>query len=80
MGLGSSGSRLNPFELGREPDALTRRGLFIHTLVALLLRTEPSPAAGAALDRATRMWVRLPSSKSKYQFFSLRRTPLMVFI
>ncbi len=52
VGLGAAGCRLNPFELGQEPDALVRRGLFIHTLVGLLLGAEPPPAARAALDRA----------------------------
>ena len=33
------------------PDALTRRALFVHTLVAVLLGGKPDPAATAALDR-----------------------------
>lgn len=52
IGLGRQNVRLNPFDLGTEPDALIRRGLFLHTLVALLLGGEPDPAAKAALDRA----------------------------
>jgi type IV secretory pathway VirB4 component len=49
--LGSSGVRLNPFDLGPGPDAIVRRALFAHTLVAVLLRSELSPSATAALDR-----------------------------
>jgi len=44
--------RLNPFDLAPGPDALTRRALFIHTLMAVLLGAKPDPAATAALDRA----------------------------
>ena len=50
--LGSPGVRLNPFDLGTGPDALTRRCLFLHTLVAVLLGEPLDPAATAALDRA----------------------------
>jgi type IV secretory pathway VirB4 component len=50
--LGMPGVRLNPLDLGAEPDALTRRALFLHSLVAVLLRAEPDPAGRAALDRA----------------------------
>ena len=54
--LGAPGVHLNPFDLpaaGRaQPDTLTRRALFIHTVVAVLLRGEPSPAERAALDKA----------------------------
>lgn len=50
--LGTAGVRLNPFDLDDEPDALTRRALFLHTLLGLLLGGEPSPAGRAALDRA----------------------------
>ncbi|MDA8273970.1 MAG: ATP-binding protein [Actinomycetota bacterium] len=49
--LGASGVRLNPFDLAPGPDPLTRRALFIHTLVAVLLGEKPDPAATAALDR-----------------------------
>ena len=54
--LGAPGIRLNPFDLppGPEaaaPDALVRRALFVHTLIAVLLREKPDPAATAALDR-----------------------------
>jgi type IV secretory pathway VirB4 component len=52
IALGSPGVRLNPFDLGTEPDALTRRALSIHTLVAVLLAEQPDPAATASLDRA----------------------------
>jgi type IV secretory pathway VirB4 component len=50
--LGNPGVRLNPFDLAPGPDALTRRALFIHTVVAVLLGAKPDPAATAALDRA----------------------------
>jgi type IV secretory pathway VirB4 component len=51
--LGAPGVRLNPFDLAPGPDALVRRGLFIHTLVAVLLGGEkPDPVVSAALDRA----------------------------
>jgi type IV secretory pathway VirB4 component len=52
--LGAPGVRVNPFDLpagdGR-PDALTRRALFLHTLIAVLLGQQPPPAERAALDR-----------------------------
>ncbi len=60
--LGEPGVRLNPLDLpvgDRRPDALTRRGLFLHTLLAVMLgptgdsRAEAmSPHEKAALDRA----------------------------
>jgi len=50
--LGSAGVRLNPFDLPPGPDALTRRCLFLHTLIAVLLGAAPDPAQAAALDRA----------------------------
>ena len=54
--LGAPGVHLNPFDLpaaGRaRPDTLTRRALFLHTVVAVLLGGEPSPAERAALDKA----------------------------
>ena len=50
--LGAPGVRLNPFDLDDQPDALTRRALFVHTLVAVLLGKAPEPAARAALDAA----------------------------
>ena len=34
------------------PDTLTRRALFLHTVIAVLLGGEPSPAERAALDKA----------------------------
>ena len=37
---------------GGEPDALTRRALFVHTLVAVLVGQRLDPQAAAALDRA----------------------------
>jgi type IV secretory pathway VirB4 component len=54
--LGAPGVRVNPFDLGPGPDALTpdsltRRALFVHTLIAVLLGGKPDPAATAALDR-----------------------------
>jgi type IV secretory pathway VirB4 component len=54
--LGAPDVYLNPFDLpaaGRaRPDTLTRRALFIHTVVAVLLGAQPSPAERAALDKA----------------------------
>jgi type IV secretory pathway VirB4 component len=50
--LGAPGVRLNPFDLSPGADALTRRALFVHTLVAVLLGERPDPLAAAALDRA----------------------------
>jgi type IV secretory pathway VirB4 component len=49
--LGAPGVRVNPFDLGAGPDALTRRALFVHTLVSVLMGERPDPAATAALDR-----------------------------
>jgi type IV secretory pathway VirB4 component len=53
--LGMHGVKINPFDLpagDTRPDALTRRGLFLHTLIAVLLGQQPPPAERAALDRA----------------------------
>jgi type IV secretory pathway VirB4 component len=60
--LGAGGVRLNPFDLplqvrpdGRRAapkDALVRRSLFLHTVLALLLNGEPTAAERAVLDRA----------------------------
>jgi len=58
--LGAHGVKINPLDLpvgDRRPDVLTRRGLFLHTLVAVLLGSsgrEPALTAAmqAALDRA----------------------------
>jgi type IV secretory pathway VirB4 component len=53
--LGAPGVRLNPFDLpaaDRRPDALTRRALFLHTLISVLLGQQPPPSERAALDRA----------------------------
>ena len=52
LALGAPGVRLNPLDLGPQPDALARRALFVHTLVAVLLGATPDPAARAPLDRA----------------------------
>jgi hypothetical protein len=53
--LGAPGVRLNPFDLDLDvhagADALTRRALFVHTLISVLLREPFDPAATAALDR-----------------------------
>ena len=49
--LGAQGVRINPFDLGTELDAYTRRALFIHTLVAVLLNKTTDAATRAALDR-----------------------------
>jgi type IV secretory pathway VirB4 component len=54
--LGAPGVHLNPFDLpaaGRaRPDTLTRRALFLHTVVAVLCGAQPSPPERAALDKA----------------------------
>jgi type IV secretory pathway VirB4 component len=50
--LGAPGVHLNPLDLGTEPDALTRRALFCHTLIPVLLGQPLDPAATAVLDRA----------------------------
>jgi len=53
--LGAQGVKINPFDLpvgDKRPDVLTRRGLFLHTLIAVLLGQTPPPAEKAALDRA----------------------------
>ncbi|MFD0788683.1 helicase HerA domain-containing protein, partial [Micromonospora azadirachtae] len=53
--LGMPGVKVNPFDLptgDSRPDVLTRRGLFAHTLIAVLLGEQPPPVQRAALDRA----------------------------
>jgi type IV secretory pathway VirB4 component len=50
--LGAPGVRVNPFDLATAPEALTRRCLFLHTLIAVLLGGPLDPAGAAALDRA----------------------------
>jgi len=53
--LGAPGIRINPLDIppgDRRPDALTRRALFLHTLVAVLLGEQPPPQERAALDKA----------------------------
>ena len=54
--LGAPGVHLNPFDLPdparARPDALTRRALFLHTVIAVLTGAEPAPAEKAALDKA----------------------------
>ncbi|PGH46835.1 VirB4 family type IV secretion system protein [Streptomyces sp. Ru87] len=56
IALGADGVCLNPFDLpeGEDgaQDALTRRVLFLHTFLALLLGTEVTTAQKAVLDRA----------------------------
>ncbi|MFY1700187.1 VirB4 family type IV secretion system protein [Micromonospora sp. WMMA1923] len=55
MRLGAAGVRINPLDLPTtdpRPDTLTRRGLFLHTLVSVLAGELPPPAERAALDRA----------------------------
>jgi type IV secretory pathway VirB4 component len=52
LALGAPGVHLNPLDLGQEPDALTRRALFCHTLVPVLVGEPLTSAASAALDRA----------------------------
>lgn len=55
--LGAAGVRINPFDLPNQTDgdadALTRRSLFAHTLTAVLLGQDLTPAERAVLDRAT---------------------------
>ncbi|SNS98916.1 hypothetical protein SAMN05421812_102646 [Asanoa hainanensis] len=52
--LGRAGVRINPLDLPADsrPDTLTRRGLYLHTLISVMLRATPPPAESAALDRA----------------------------
>jgi AAA-like domain len=50
--LGASGVRLNPLDLAEEPDALDRRVMFAHTLVAVLLGASLDASERACLDRA----------------------------
>jgi type IV secretory pathway VirB4 component len=53
--LGMTGVKINPLDLplgDNRPDVLTRRGLFLHTVVAVLVGHQPPPAERAALDRA----------------------------
>jgi type IV secretory pathway VirB4 component len=53
--LGAAGIRVNPLDIpagDRRPDALTRRALFLHTLVSVLLGQQPPPQERAALDKA----------------------------
>ncbi|MCW3819802.1 DUF87 domain-containing protein [Micromonospora sp. DR5-3] len=52
--LGQPGVRINPLGLPADnrPDTLTRRGLYLHTLISVMLGAAPPPAERAALDRA----------------------------
>ncbi|MEV4390531.1 conjugal transfer protein TraC [Nonomuraea sp. NPDC049607] len=51
--LGASDVRLNPFDLPADGrDALTRRVLFLHTLIAVMLGEPLDKSGKAALDRA----------------------------
>jgi type IV secretory pathway VirB4 component len=56
ISLGAPGVRLNPFDLptGAKAgaDAFTRRALFLHTLIGVLLDEPLDPVSKAALDRA----------------------------
>ncbi len=56
LALGADGVRLNPFDLPHttdtDEDVLTRRVLFLHTFLAVLLGEEPSAGEKAVLDRA----------------------------
>ncbi|WP_435602851.1 VirB4 family type IV secretion system protein [Streptomyces sp. bgisy130] len=58
IALGADGVRLNPFDLptgqkdGEHEDLLTRRVLFLHTFLAVLLGTDLATTEKAALDRA----------------------------
>jgi hypothetical protein len=62
VALGQPGVRLNPLDLpagDRRPDTLTRRGLFLHTLISVMLGGTPPPA-----ERTSTPWVasRSPTS------------------
>ncbi|RQX00934.1 VirB4 family type IV secretion system protein [Micromonospora inaquosa] len=52
--LGLPGVRINPLDLPHDDraDTLTRRGLYLHTLIAVMLGAPPPPTERAALDRA----------------------------
>jgi type IV secretory pathway VirB4 component len=53
--LGKPGVRVNPLDIplaDRRSDALVRRALFVHSLVAVLLAEQPTSAEQAALDTA----------------------------
>jgi len=52
--LGLPGVRINPLDLPTDnrADTLTRRGLYLHTLIAVMLGAPPPPTERAALDRA----------------------------
>ncbi|WP_020519366.1 VirB4 family type IV secretion system protein [Catelliglobosispora koreensis] len=53
--LGHPGARLNPLDIPAgdiRSDALTRRALFVHTLITVLLGQTPPPAQRSALDKA----------------------------
>ncbi|MFG3602440.1 VirB4 family type IV secretion system protein [Micromonospora chersina] len=52
--LGQPGVRINPLDLPADnrPDTLTRRGLYLHTLISVMLGATPPPEERAALDRA----------------------------
>nr|WP_221308952.1 DUF87 domain-containing protein [Nocardiopsis mwathae] len=54
--LGAPGVHLNPLDLSLDRnakrDALSRRALFLHTLLAVMLDGAPDPRQRAALDRA----------------------------
>ncbi|RAY15411.1 conjugal transfer protein TraC [Actinomadura craniellae] len=54
IGLGTPGTCFNPFDIPSDQDeeALTRRALFVQTLVAAMLGEPVDPMARAALDRA----------------------------
>jgi type IV secretory pathway VirB4 component len=58
IALGQPDVKINPLDLpaDRRPDALTRRGLTLHTMIAVMLGTGPDPGLNpgeqAALDRA----------------------------
>ncbi|MDI5973716.1 ATP-binding protein [Streptomyces sp. SL13] len=82
IALGDEGVRLNPFDLPPLTDAagedvLTRRVLFLHGFLGVLLGTEPTAAHKALLDRAilatyhragittdARTWQRIPPTLS----------------
>lgn len=55
ISLGSPGVTINPLDLPAgdpRPDVLTRRALFLHTLIAVMTGEPPTPGERIALDRA----------------------------
>ncbi|MCG5215471.1 TraG/VirB4 family ATPase [Streptosporangium soli] len=78
--LGAPKVRLNPFDLPPQSkpghDPLTRRALFLHTLIAVMLGETLSSASKAALDRAILAAYRSTGITTEPQTWK-RRPPLM---